>query len=539
MQSYADSLLTFKPGTLNPIEANYTSDVYNQLGAGNIQNYPTVQANLGLMNGDRPSDVYSLWYNAGRAYPNLNESSNTEFRFSADFSAEIANNSIDLGFQYEQNSISQYGIAAANLWTLMRQLSNFQLSALDTAHPILVKSGTYATYNYNYLPNTGAEYQFDKSLREEIYHTTNLTQAEQTAWIQTDNYAPSMYSLNMFSAADLLNGGSSYVSYFGYDYKGNLLTTSPSLDDFFNQKDKNGNNTYAMAAYRPIYMAGYIEDNFDIKTISFNVGLRVDQFNANQPQLSDPYLLFPAKTAGEVGYNSSLGQIPANIGSNYVVYVNNSLNPTAIVGYRNGNNWYNASGNLVSDPTVIASQTASGNIQPDLKYPNQTTLGSNAFSSYVPQTKVLPRLAFSFPITDKASFYAHYDILTQRPPGVGYNIFIPTNYLYIQSYTGSLLQNPALVPQETTDYELGFSQYLNEAKSMAVTISAYYRSFQNEIQAYRYYDAYPTTYMAFANVDFGTVKGFAVSYELQEIGRYQVQSELYPDVCYRNRFRPE
>ena len=512
MSSYSDSLLTFKPGTLNPIAANYTSDVYNQLGASAMQNIGNVQSNLGLMNGDRPGNIYSLWYNVGRSYGGLFEQNANHFRFSADFSAEIANNSIDLGFEYEQNSISQYNINAVGLWTLMRQLANFQLSALDTAHPILVKSGTYAYYDYNYLPNSSAQSQFDKSLRAELG-------ASPTQYIQPDNYAPSMYSLSMFSAADLLNNGSSLVSYFGYDYKGNLLTSNPSINDFFNQRDANGNLTYTMGAYRPIYMAGYIEDNFDIKSIVFNVGLRVDQFNANQYQLADPYLLYPAKKVSELGSTPFAGtELPSDIGSNYVVYVNNSISPTAIVGYRNGNNWYDASGTLVQDPTVIASRTTSGNIQPYLENPTQSTISSNAFTTYAPKTNLLPRLAFSFPITDKANFYAHYDILTQRPPGVGYNIFIPTQYLFIQSNIAGILTNPALIPQQTTDYELGFSQVLNQAQSMAISIAAYYRNMKDQIETYRYYEAYPTTYLAYDNLDFGTVKGFSVTFDLRRVG---------------------
>ncbi len=519
MQSYSDSLLTFKPGNLNPIEANYTSDVYNGLGASNIANQSEVQGNLGLMNGDRPGNVYSLWYNVGRAYGGLYQQNANHFRFSADFSAEIANNSIEVGFEYEQNSVSTYNIDAVGLWTLMRQLANFQLNALDTANPILVKSGTYAYYNYDYKANPSAQSQFDKSLRAALG-------VGPTAWIQPDNYTPSQYQswggLNMFSAADLLNNGSSYVSYYGYDYKGNLLTTTPSIDDFFNQKDANGNLTYTQGAYRPIYMAGYIQDHFDIKSMVFDVGVRVEQFNANQYQLKDPYLLYPAKTAAEIGSVPSLEgtTVPANIGSNYVVYVNNSQSPTAVVGYRNGNNWYDASGNLVADPTVIATATTSGNIQPLLENTSQTSIGSNAFTTYTPQTEVLPRLAFSFPITDKANFFAHYDILSQRPPGVGYNIFTATQYLYIQSNIGGTLSNPALIPQRTTDYELGFTQVLNEAKSMALTFSAFYREFRDEIQPYRFLEAYPVTYIAYDNISFGTVKGLAVSYELRRIGNW-------------------
>ena len=523
MDSYSDSSLSFTPGSQNAIEANYTSDVYKGLGAWQVTSPNVVQSNLGLMNGDRPGNVYSLWYNVGRAMPAFFAENNNHFRFSADFSAEIANNSIEVGFEYEQNTISQYEVVAANLWTIMRQLANFQLSALDTNNPILVKSGSTAYYNYNYLPNTGAQSQFDKSLREKIG-------ASSTQWIQPDNYTPSQYAswggLGMFSASDLLQGGGGTQAVFftGYDYKGNLLNTNPSINDFFNQRDANGNLTYATGAYRPIYIAGYIQDHFDVKSLRFDVGLRVDQFNANEYELKDPYLLFPAKTVGELAGTQFAGEIPNNMGSNYVVYVNNSQSPTAIVGYRNGNNWYNSTGNLVADPTVIASQTTSGSIQPYLENPSQTQLSSNAFTTYSPKWNVLPRLAFSFPINDMANFFAHYDVLTQRPPGAagytsaGVNLFQPTDYLFIQSKIGGVLSNPALVPQQTTDYELGFTQVLNKEKSMAVTFSAFYREFRDEIQTYRYLDAYPTSYIAYANLDFGTIKGLSIAYDLRRTG---------------------
>ena len=40
---------------------------------------------------------------------------------------------------------------------------------------------------------------------------------------------------------------------------------------------------------------------------------------------------------------------------------------------------------------------------------------ANSFEDYTPQITVMPRLAFSFNLTEQSSFFAHYDILTQRP----------------------------------------------------------------------------------------------------------------------------
>lgn len=518
MTAFNDSAFTFSPSNLNPIEANYTKDVIQQIGTGGDFAI-VIPANNGMVNGGFPQNIYSLWYNVGTGYPTYFEQNSNHFRFSADFSAEIANNSVEVGFEYEQNSISQFQLDATALWGLMRQLADFQLTTLDVNNPMVAREGTYNAYTYNYLPNSAIQTQFDKSLREKLGLPVNGNQ-----WIQPDEYAPSMYSLSMFSATDLIQQGTnSLVFYDGYNYMGQMNASNPSINDFFNDRDANGNLTYPIAAYRPIYMAGYIQDHFDIKTMRFDVGLRVEQFNANQYVLADPYLLYPAYTAGSSPAKDLAAQeggIPSNIGSNYVVYVNNAQSPTSIVGYRNGNNWYNSSGVLVADPTVISSLTTTGTIQPYLQNPSQSTIGANAFTTYTPQTEVLPRLAFSFPITEMADFFAHYDILSQRPPGVGYNILNPIEYLYIQSYIGQILSNPALVPQQTVDYELGFTQVLDKAKSMALEIDAFYRDMKDQVETYRYLNAYPSNYLSFANIDFGTVKGLSIAYDLRRIGNW-------------------
>lgn len=522
MAGFGDSALTFTPTSINPLEANYTKDVIKYFGhngelTGNNASQSFVEENQGLYNGDLVNNVYSFYYGTGRAYPGYSLTNNDHFHFGAEFSATIKDNSIEVGFDYEQNRDSYYELNAKGLWTLMRLLTNDQFTQLDTAHPILVSQGTYNTYNYNYLYNAASQFQFDKSLRQSLGMPINGTNV-----IQTDNYLPSTYNLNMFSAGNLINNGNSYVTYYGYNYLGTLQSGTSSLNDFFNKTDANGNNTYPIAPFSPIYIAGYISDHFDIKSIVFDVGLRVDEFNANQPVLQDPYLFSPAKKVSELPSTPFEGQsIPSDIGSNYVVYVNNSESPTSIVGYRNGNNWYDANGNSLSDPSILAANTNSGTIQPYLENPNQTTVGSNAFTTFTPQVNVMPRLAFAFPITTTAQFFAHYDVLTQRPPGYGIgagsDIFYPIYYQYIQDYTGGI-NNPALQPQQTIDYELGFTQVLDRAQSSSISISAYYRDMKSLVEAYRYYEAYPQTYITYTNIDYGTVKGLNIYYDLRRIG---------------------
>jgi len=94
----------------------------------------------------------------------------------------------------------------------------------------------------------------------------------------------------MFSPDELLNGGNSFVSYWGYDHIGNKVNGVTDISKYFNEFDENGNYRRFVGAFQPIYMAGYIMDKFAFNDIVFNVGVRVDVFHANQPILKDRYL---------------------------------------------------------------------------------------------------------------------------------------------------------------------------------------------------------------------------------------------------------
>ena len=177
-----------------------------------------------------------------------------------------------------------------------------------------------------------------------------------------------------------------------------------------------------------------------------------------------------------------------------------------MVGYRNGNVWYNAKGAEISDPTTL--DVGSG-VSPWIKDATQQHVDTKSFKDYNPQWSVMPRISFSFPISDEALFYAHYDVLTQRPSNIFTNMY---DYYYF-SQNSSVLNNPSLKPSQTIDYELGFTQKLTNSSSM--TISAYYKELRNMIQLYRYTGAYPKDYTSYSNLDFGTVKGLTASYDLR------------------------
>jgi len=143
----------------------------------------------------------------------------------------------------------------------------------------------------------------------------------------------------------------------------------------------------------------------------------MERYDANQLVVKDPYSLYPVKTAGEVKDINGLSlDHPSNIGNDFKVYVNNIKNPTKIIGYRNGDRWFNADGSEQKNPEFLANQTNNGRIAPYLIDPNQEDITKETFADFTPVINVLPRLWFSFPLVpNEKSFYVSYDVLAQRP----------------------------------------------------------------------------------------------------------------------------
>ena len=330
----------------------------------------------------------------------------------------------------------------------------------------------------------------------------------------------------MFSADELYNQGNNLVTNIGYDVYGNRTTTRSSFEDFFTAKDSKGFNTRPIAAFQPIYMAGYIQDKFSFKDIVFNVGVRIDRYDANQKVLKDQYSLYETKTVADAtGFPH-----PGNAQSNWVVYVDDVNNPTNVLGYRDGSTWYNSSGVVINDPTLL--RNSSGRVQPYLTSPNDDVRNPgpglfNAFTDYTPQVNVMPRISFSFPISEKTLFSAYYDVLTQRPSPQGLAQMNPMNYLFWDnaSYntSGTYFNNPNLRPERTTEFALSFRQIISE--SILLKIRAFYKELRDMIAGIKIQEAYPRTYNAWSNIDFGTVKGLTAEILLSpQSGNLNVQA---------------
>ncbi len=539
---FRDIQVDFIPSQLNSSLAAITKqyyEIYEGQPIGNYENLFQIQQGNALRNGDQPQSVYSLWNNIGTPYNYFQKTENDQFRVTGSGSANIGDHSLSLGFEFEQRW--DRGWTAGDngpigIWQLARQSVNFHIRELDVNSGVIRDSGSFKSITYDRL-NTGYaatsgtgsyggqggltdisgniiqdnQFYFDYKLREKF----GLNPAG-SDFIDIDQYNPADLSLDMFSPDELLNSGNSYVSYWGYDHVGNKVKGKTDVQRYFEGFDKEtGNYERFVGAFQPIYIAGYVMDKFSFKDLIFNVGVRVDRFDANQPVLKDPFLLYEAKTAGQVRTeNISWATIPASIGDDYTVYVNDVNSPTAINGFRNGEKFYDAQGTEISDPKTIEG---SGGIAPWLINPNQKTPKAGAFTDYKPQINVMPRIAFSFPVSDEASFFAHYDILTKRPTSNAR--FDPYDYQFLAT-RNVVLANPNLKPEKTIDYEIGFQQVLSKTSSLK--ISAFYREQRDNVQILSYNGAYPVTYRSYGNRDFGTVKGLTVAYDLRRTGNVRL-----------------
>ena len=533
MDNWQDTLYSFDRSEVNSIIANYTDQYYSMRDDQIINRNQVILSEGGILNGRGPNSIYGLWANPGALQTGYTKNESDQIGIDVMGSADIGNHAIKFGIQYQQRTARAWGIGPNALWTKMYQTTNWHIRELDFSnpHPVYIDGVYQDTINYDRLYDSQSQFWFDKQLRQKMGLAVDGTD-----WIDIDSYdveTGTIYyfdaegnhlqatidgglDISMFSPDELLNEGDQIVGgYYGYDIYGNKLKTKPSFNDFFTDTDDNGNLTRNVGAYEPIYMSGYIQDVFSFRDLIFNIGVRVDRFDANQHILKDPYLLYPARTVGNV---NDLGSHPENIGSDYIVYVDKVSDPSMIMGYRDENYWYTASGAPTNDPTTDLN--AGNGVSPYLVDPDNKSIAAESFTDYDPAINVMPRIAFSFPISDEALFYAHYDVLTQRP--TSNFLSLPTNYYFWEVRGNPTINNPNLKPEKTIDYEIGFQQKLGPTSSL--NLSTFYREVRDKIQFFRYTAAYPSTYYSYNNIDFGTVKGVTVSYDLRRTGNVRVRA---------------
>lgn len=555
--NYYVDMSEYQPSEYNPVLSNYNTQL---MGIANISPYLTSRENIrafdGLLNGDDLPSINSLINSVGYQYSTFSKQVNNYYYLNAKASANIGKHEIEIGFQFDKYNTSYYGLNARKLWTVMYNSANAHISQLDYNNPRFTVSGNGTLQvDYDRFYNGDAQSYFDMRLRQALADNGMLnddgelfTGIRDVTWVDVDRYDPDFYmnngGLDMFSATELLNSGNPYVSYYGYDHTGKKYSSRGwNLNKFFDPISNGENGKYMyLPAFSPTYMAGYIQDKFFFEDLIFNVGVRVDYFDGNQMVLKDPYLLYDSYTIGKlrsslssstpISFNTGLGdgsQFPGGAEDSWVVYVDD---PSAYVptvrGYRDGTTWYNAEGIQLASPSSIVGEsgkpTPFRTAQAQNIYMNgnssQNKISADAFEDYKPQVVVMPRLAFSFPVAEKAQFKANYDIIARRPSSAWQADYI--SYLFMTQINS--VSNPNLKPERNTNYEVGFQQVLPGDRS-AISISAYYKETRDLIQLVQYDGADPnSSYFSYDNMDFKTTKGFTFSYDLRQTKNIRINA---------------
>jgi len=592
---FSNSGVTFTPNyDINPLLPNYTTQYLDFFGNdfAATQSVNAIEAGAALVNGSRilsDQTAYNIWFNPGRVINSFTNRDNDQYRAVFNGSVDIksgkserSKHAIEFGLEYDQRIERGWGISPVGLWPRMRLSANSHLDALledeqgrprlfvltrdineeqipftqddlnneqsdfftadENGDPVINYAIIDSVSVYDFTANSDnfidtrdlLTYEYGTRTDPTFFagQIRNSLGVSINDWVDIDNLDPTNFDISMFSARELIDADA-IGGYYGYDYLGNKLSEQPNFEDYFRERDEFGNLKFSVPAFQPIYAAAYIQDKFAFKDLVFNVGVRVDRFDANQKVLKDEYSLFGVKTVDEIPgeLNRELGGVhPDNVESDWVVYGDSPIynpnnvrdNLSSIVAYRNDNDWYNAIGEFVKDPRalsdvnpipVTAQSSGEGlNIQNAQFDPN------SAFEDYEPQISVSPRLAFSFNMSDNAQFFAHYDRLAQRPQAR----LLATAYDYyfsIENSTG-ILNNPNLKPEKTIDYQIGFKQRLSKAS--ALTLAGFYREMKDMVQIGRVNFAYPREYTTYLNQDFGTVKGLEVTYDLRRTGNLRI-----------------
>jgi hypothetical protein len=520
-QDYFERFYRYTPGTQNPVLENYNEFAIKE----DVTNSPfpailTYQA----VNGDFSDITQDVW---GGMYANIGVPYNRYEKSETDIATLNASVSFDLklgksgthniqfGLLNEQRTQRFYRVNPNELYLWASQYANIHLNGLNTDIILrdtfvdppgaVINVHPYDTVN---LPENRFYREIRQSLGLEIYDYVNV-----------NGLTPDQLDLAMFAPRELMD--QNLIAYYGYDYLGNRTEGGITFDDFFKSRSsEDGIRNFPNAPLRPLYQAAWLKDKFTFNKMIFSLGLRVERFDLNTKVLKDPYSLYRVMDAKTFFSTVPTGeQRPASIGDDFKVYTVSEQDET-ITAFRNGDTWYFPDGRQANDGNVIFG---GGVVNPYLVNFNDDITDvnfdpSSAFDDYTPQVNWLPRLAFSFPISDKANFFAHYDILVQRPPS-NWEV-TPRSYFYF--YRPGTKNNANLLPERVVDYEVGFQQELN--KRSAIKFSAYYREFRNMIQRRTVlYVPVIGRYDTYGNVDFGTVKGFTWQYDLRRTQNTEVR----------------
>ncbi len=483
--------------------------------------------------------VWGFFTNVGQVLNNYSKNDNTRYTVNFDSQLDILpggniNNrhNIQFGGTYELRSNRFYGIAPRDLWSLARDAANSHfIAGVDTTiftGNTFVGQQPFQNFEFQEYgrliqdEEDLADRLFFRSIRENLGVGLN-------EFVNIDGIAAvnSGLSLDQFSASEIINWRNLGVNYAGFNYRGER-SDGGSFNDFFTAQDEFGRRTFEVAPINPVYIAGYLQDKFSYEDIILRVGVRADYFDANTRVLEDPFSLYAIESAEEFSNRRDVN-IPSSVDPNAKVYLTGSdKDNDGIKAFRVGDEWFSPDGTSTDPQLIFGSEP----VNPSFRFTDEenniqsrTFDPDQSFVDYVPSFRVTPRISLSFPISEDAGFFAHYDQLVQRPSSN--TVFTALDYFFFEDIArlngGGPANNPNLRPETTIDYEVGFQQRLTQSSS--IKLNAYYRENRDLIQT-RFLLNVPTIneYLTFDNIDFGTVKGFTATYDLRRTGNIELNA---------------
>jgi len=504
-----DTLVVWDPAGYNPELAAHTNnyyEFYKYNPNGHYQNIDQILLGGGLVNGSTPDRVYNLWNSPGYQTSNYQEYENQTIRAALKTDLHYRSHTISLGGEFNKETQRSYTVEPTNLWFLIRNLTNFHIRELDTDNPIAIShQGEVDTIVYYRKYDDESQRTFDKNLREALglpvdgleFILTDSYDMESNTISYYDKYGDrhtiktpdNLFELGMFSPQELLNQGFSYVNYSGYDYTGQKQSVTDPYAFF---------DDYIINAMQPTYGSAYLQDKFTWKNLNVHIGFRIDVYYANRPVLKDKYSLFPIYNIAEAIAKDDVDfEQPGNMDGSYLVYVDRVDDPTRVVGYRNGSNWYNVDGNEIASPDILGD-----GIGPYLKYPNIYKLGGESwqpdmtFEDYETVINFLPQINIDYTIKDRVNIYVNYNSSTQNPYYI--NDFRPDLYYYFNNVVETqIIPNPGLKPMRSGKLFTGAKVVLY--KSLVADIAFLMTNIDNYYYVSFIEGAYPTDYFTILN----------------------------------------
>jgi hypothetical protein len=470
-----DTLVTFQPAADNLL-ADYVSDYYDswQGTAPAFENF-TQMLDAGVpRNGDRPQSSYGLWNSPGQVNDQYVESDSRRTNIRLETGLTLGAHTFELGIAWNQWRESYYSLAPVGLWTKARSLANSHIRELDLTSGETSVVGNFFTTDYDRLLGSDQS-DFDRNLRESLG-----LPADGTDFIHIDVLSPDQLSLDLFSANEL----SGLLVYQGYDHLGNRLSGNVDQTAYMN-------DFATIAPFQPIYGAVYIHDKFEYKHVQGDIGLRVDYYNANQPALKDPYLWF---APGELDDLSAIqSAYPNDVPQNSVIYVNDINDPTAIVGYRFEDTWYDVDGNEVTDPSVMESATG---MAPYLADANAQSATDIVLKDVATVLNILPQFHIAVTAIANTRISLHHQTSTKNPL-MEQSAFRPDQLVNIQ-ISNPVINNPDLKPMR-----IEYSSAMIEWKmplNIVLSVEGFRTKIDNEIFVVTRSQAYPCTYRTYGNI---------------------------------------